>query len=145
MARLLLGQHPHGPVGLFISKPGVAVENTSPNDTNNLLFSSQWGNIVNIIASGSAGLGETVTLPNVGYRPYVLIESQVGQSYNYGSAAEWNVSSGIDIRNYAWTRYKLSYLSDNSFQIARSRPTVDPGGNDVPGFRYLALNFPVNQ
>lgn len=145
MARLLLGQHPQGPLGLFISKPGVAVENTSPTDTNNLLFSSQWGNIVNIIASGSVALASTITLPNVGYRPYVLIEEQVGQSYNYGSSIGWTVQSGFDTRRYDWTRYMLVHLSDTQFQVVRRHPGIDPGTNDVPGFRYLALNFPVNQ
>ncbi len=143
MARLLLGQHPHGPLGLFISKPGVAVENTSPWDTNNLLFSSEWGNIVNVIASGSAALGDVVTLPWVGYRPYVLLEEQVGQSYNYGTGIGYTVQSGFDTRRYEWTRYGIAYLSDNQFQVVR-RQGIDPGGND-PGFRYLALNFPVNQ
>jgi|GEM_PF-2382727 len=63
--RVILGRHPSGPVGLFISRPGIDVATADPASFTSLSFSTQWGQSAALLMAGAVGLFTPVYLPPV--------------------------------------------------------------------------------
>jgi hypothetical protein len=61
--RVILGQHPAGPIGLFVSRPGIDVFTADPGSITDLSFSTEWGQVASVVASGLAAVDSTVYLP----------------------------------------------------------------------------------
>ena len=143
--RVILGQHPWGPTGLFVSKPGVSVGSTNPADRTNLSFSTEWGQVATIIAQGTVSPGTVVTMPSgTDYWPAVWWCPVSGNTLQPGAWWQTASSSGSTQRAFG-TIYQLTYLGGNPCQIRWD--DLAPGGVDRAGFfdiKYVAFGLRVN-
>jgi len=62
--RVILGQHPAGPIGLFISRPGIDVFTADPASISDLSFSTEWGQVASVVMSGYAAVNQVIALPS---------------------------------------------------------------------------------
>ncbi|GEP05572.1 hypothetical protein [Methylobacterium oxalidis] len=140
--RVIVGRHPDGAVGLFISRPGVNVGDVGSGDYNNLWFSTQFANVGTVLAKGTCGLNQDVWFGDPGYVPLIRFE-------------EWTGSAAITYPNFGfpfsangrfyradWTRYQLGHLARNGFRIIKRDPATDSGAVS-PTFRWLAYTIPA--
>lgn len=94
--RVLFGKRGTNDFGLWISKPGFNV--LSAND-DQLLFSSAWSTL-QVVQAGSVAVSDndptTVAIPNLGYKPTVILIPEVQFS---------SIFSATDARMYAWATF----------------------------------------
>ena len=132
--RIIAGQHPNGPFGLFISKAGVEAKTADPNAIDPWVFSSQWGNVCGIIMSGQIGQDTDVTFPvTLGFKPLVLFyrfNSSIN-TFNPDAIASTINSTVNDTR----TAYKVTY-GTNNFRIVNMTSGLT-GGN----FIFVVFNL----
>lgn len=133
--RTVIGQHPTGNVGLFVSKPGVDAFGNDPGNRNAWMFSSAIDKQANILQAGRCNLNDVVTFPNIGSVPMVFFDLYNGQ---YGWVSEAQSSSD---GNSAYTMYRCAHVAINQIQIvAQSSGYAPPAGSY---FRYII--FTVSQ
>ena len=134
--RALIGQHPTGHQGLFISKPGYDALACDPTNHSQWMFSSAAGRMANILQAGTSNLDQVVTIPDIGYYPWYYFDRYDPSS---GQLAQEEAVYG---GNYGFPRFQFQYLNRTQFKIAKLRPDLDP--NAVPGyFRYAILALPI--
>lgn len=118
--RVILGQHPAGPIGLFVSRPGIDVFTADPASITQMSFSTEWGQSATLLMAGAVGLFTPVYLP-------AIIQ---------GSPAVWwapfdgNIMHPVEIFWY-WAGGVTTYSSSTRYAIAF-------GGS--PGSRYFQFN-----
>lgn len=62
--RVILGQHPAGPIGLFVSRPGIDVFTADPASISDLSFSTEWGQVASVVMSGYVSINQAIALPS---------------------------------------------------------------------------------
>lgn len=62
--RVILGQHPAGPVGLFVSRPGIDVFAANPASITDLSFSTEWGQVASVALAGYASVNQAIAMPS---------------------------------------------------------------------------------
>jgi len=62
--RVILGQHPAGPIGLFVSLPGIDVFTADPSSITDLSFSTEWGEVASVVMSGYVSINQVIALPS---------------------------------------------------------------------------------
>ncbi|MDR7036099.1 hypothetical protein J2X36_000835 [Methylobacterium sp. BE186] len=139
--RILIGRHPDGACGLFISRPGVDVGGVGSADYNNLWFSTQFGQVARIHDRGTCGHGQRVYYANPGYYPLLRFEQVVNDGIvtypNFG----FPFSANGRFYRADWTRYRMDQYADG-FAIFKRDPNTDSGAVS-PTFRWLAYTIPV--
>jgi hypothetical protein len=144
---VVLGRHPAGPMGLFVSKPGVDVLGVGPADRGNLSFSTEWGQVATIIAQGIVSPGAVVTMPpGTDYWPAVWWSPVSGNVVQPG--AWWYAENASGSTQRLWgTIYQLVYLGGNPCQLrwddtAPANPDITRAGYfDI---KYVAFGLRVN-
>ncbi|MER2268257.1 hypothetical protein [Methylobacterium oxalidis] len=140
--RVIVGRHPDGAVGVFISRPGIDVGAVGSGDYNNLWYSTQFANIAGIWRRGTCGLNQDVYYDDLGYVPVVRFEQWTGQAVitypNFG----FPFSANGRFYRADWTRYRLDFLAPYAFRISKRDPGTD-SGPDSPTFRWLVYTIPV--
>ena len=144
VARVRIGTHPWGNLGIFVSPPGLDVLGLAPSDYRHAL-SSEFGRVANVISSGFCTQETTVTTSGIVSYPAVIFRRWDGavlypaDFFNHGTYSSYNNLALTHQRSE--TRFKIQYLGGGSFQIVRRRPDADPETGKT--FAYVAFNLDV--
>ena len=137
--RVILGQHPAGPIGLFVSRPGIDVFTADPGSITDLSFSTEWGQVASVVASGLAAIDSTVYLPAAVIGIPVIWWARMGT----------NTIVPFDFFGYFASHYNTYYFNSRfhpvvggapgarTLRFQRRSPYDSAGGT----FRYIVFNL----
>lgn len=131
--RTLIGLHPTGHVGLFVSKPGLDATASDPTDRSAWMFSSAIDKQANILQAGRCNLNDTVTLPDLGAVPMVMFDQ-----YNPSTGQTFEVMT-ISNGDGNYTMFRVTHLNTYQFQIIPQVSSDKQPSGFV--FRYIAFTL----
>lgn len=142
--RIIIGQHPFGSYGLFVSRPGFDASQQDPNARDPWLFSSNWSRIGSILGSGTCTRGNLAYHYNPGYLPQVIFERYAGDSVFQDEAVVYQSSNDPNASNITVTvtnKYQVFHMTGDSFKIDRPIPVANDTDNSTFKYVVLALQF----
>lgn len=137
--RIVLGLHPSGRYGAFISKPNVDAMSADPTDTTAWALSTAWGRMASVIKAGTCSLNDDVYFPpGLGFAPLVDFAPISGNSIYPAEGVQLTNSAG-NLRS-GGTRFRIQQNGAVSFRIVKN---IDFDSGSTRAFKYYVLSLPA--
>lgn len=138
-SRAVLGLHPYGNFGLFITKPGYDALSTNPATRAGWALNTER-RVASIIMAGNTYQDLDVYFPSgLSFSPYVWWEHWDGGSNFFPADVRTVIASG-NITGEGASRYTVQQSANSSFRIVRTNTLDDATGQF---FRFAVYNLPI--